>query len=204
MRNALSESIAPFVRDEDREKFNQQLEEVESWLYGDGSEAQKSDYKKKLSDLKTIGDPIQTRQYESENREHFIQALKGAIGHCQMLAQSKEEKFAHISEEDRKKVADECAKVDQWLVQALVQLDKQPKYDNPATTTHELKAKKDALEKLTNQTMNKAKPAPPKPAEQPKPAADAKPNEAKQEEKKEEPKSESKPDEPEKPMDTTQ
>lgn len=200
MRNSLSDNLAPYVRDEDREKFNQQLEDCEGWLYGDGSEAQKSDYKKKLADLKAVGDPIQNRLQESENRDQYVEALKGAIGHCQMLAQSKDEKHSHIPEDERKKVVDECSKVDQWLVQSLIQLDKQPKFENPAVTVADLKAKKDALEKLTNSTMNKPKPAPAKPAEQPKPA-----EAQKTEEKKEETAKESKPDEPvEKPMDTTQ
>ncbi len=195
MRNALSDQLSAFVKDEEKGKFNQLLEDVESWLYGDGSEAQKSDYKKKLAELKAVGDPIQSRHFEAENREPFVQSLKGSIGHFQSLTQSKDEKFSHINEEERKKVTDECAKVDQWLVQALIQTDNQPKFENPALSIAELKSKKDALEKFSHGIMNKPKPAPPKPAaEAPKPA-EAKPAEEKKNEKSEE---------PENPMDTTQ
>ena len=79
MRNQLSDPLAAYVSDEERSKFNAALDEAESWLYGDGSEANKSAYVKKLNDLKALGDPIRRRAYEFEHKDAGVTALKSSI-----------------------------------------------------------------------------------------------------------------------------
>jgi len=162
MRNKLSDDLAPYVTDRDREKINALLTENEDWLYGDGYDAQKSDYKKRLADLKQLGDPITNRKYEVDHRREYAEQLKAAIGGYQRFAASTEEKFAHITAEERQKLLEETNKVDEWLATAMSQADRQPKTENPSTTISQLKAKKEALDKFAAPIVNKPKPAPPK------------------------------------------
>lgn len=54
---------------QDAEKLRQILSETEDWLYGDGEEAEKKVYEAKLDDLKKLGEPVQERYREFENRQ---------------------------------------------------------------------------------------------------------------------------------------
>ena len=162
MRNKLSDDLAPYVSDSDKSKFEQLLTESEDWLYGDGYDAQKSDYKKKLSDLKQLGDPIVARKYEAEHRGEYAGQLKQSIGHYQRWAGTTDEKTAHVTAEERQKLMAETQQVDEWLAQTQSQLDRQPKQNNPTITVAQLKAKKEALDKFAQPIVNKPKPAPPK------------------------------------------
>jgi len=129
---------------------------------------------KKLQDLKAIGDPVQRRFYEAEHREAAVTGLKSSINQASNWAQTnKEEKYSHIPDEDRQKLLNEANSTDQWLINQLIQQDRQAKTANPVITVQQIQQKKDSLDKLANQIISKPKPAPPKPAEQPKPAPNA-------------------------------
>ena len=162
MRNKLGSDLASFVSDSDKAKFEQQLTDSEEWLYNDGYDAQKSEYKKRLADLKQLGDPIAARKYEAEHRGEFAGHLKQSIGHYQRWASTQDEKTAHVTAEERQKLMTETQQVDEWLAQTQSQLDRQPKQQNPTVTVAQLKAKKDALDKFAHPIVNKPKPAPPK------------------------------------------
>lgn len=64
------------------------LDDTENWLYGEGAEATKSTYQKKLDELKTLGDPIVRRQIEAENRLETVQTLRTAIESVKLQATS--------------------------------------------------------------------------------------------------------------------
>ena len=169
MRNKISDEneLAKYATETEKELLNKMLSETEDWLYGDGYDAQKSEYKKRLESLKAVGDPIYKRKFEREHRGEYANALKQTIGATQRLASSTDEKYAHISAEDRKPILDETNKVDEWLSRTLSELDRQAQHENPKTTIAEFIQKKDALEKFANPIMSKAKPAPPKVASPP-------------------------------------
>jgi heat shock protein 4 len=70
---------AKFMEDQDREKYIETLNQVESWLYGDGQNATKEEYVNKLSELKVVGDTVDKRyrfhdsfQFKSQQFEEFI------------------------------------------------------------------------------------------------------------------------------------
>ena len=161
-RNKLENDLSPFTSPSERERLERQLTEGEEWLYGDGYDAQKSEYKQRLTQLKAIGDPIAMRKFEQEHRAEAAGALKQSIGHLQRFAATNDDKTAHITAEERAKLVSESNSVDEWLASTMSQLDRQAKHENPAVTIAQLKAKKEALEKLAHPIVNKPKPAPPK------------------------------------------
>jgi len=163
MRNKLDGELRDFIRQADKEKFLTALTATEDWLYNDGADAQKSDYKKKLTELKTFGDQVEYRRFENENRLENVNALKRTITNSQNWAQTTDEKFAHISPEERKKVIDEIVLVDAWLNTELAKQEKVPIADNPLITIEFIKQKKHGLDNFVTPIMNKPKPEPPKP-----------------------------------------
>ena len=138
MRDKLDMSHRDFVSESGRESFNTMLTSVEDWLYGDGEHAQKSQYVNKLHELKSFGDPIEMRYYEAQNRDNRVTNLKKLIFKYQQWVTTKDEKFAHIGEDDRKKVKDFADKTDQWLMDKQKQQDKLNKWDNPAILCKEI------------------------------------------------------------------
>lgn len=156
MRNRLSDELSAFIKDKEREAFNNTLSATEDWLYNEGYEAQKSEYKKRLAELKAIGDPVITRKTEEENREAFVGALKSSIGHYSNWStnvnnsKDSQEKYAHISPEERKKILEEATKVDEWLSTILTQQSKLSKAENPVVTNEQLRLKRVALENFCN------------------------------------------------------
>jgi len=185
MKSRLNGDLATYIKESDKEAFIGKLNGEEDWLYNDGFDSQKSEYRKRIQELKLTGDAIIHRFDEHHNRDTHVATLKSAIGHYSQLANSTDEKYAHITAEERKKVLDECNAADQWLAAALSAQDKLTPADTPSVTTLQLTQKKTALEQVVSPIMHKPKPKPveeKKPEEKkPEPAAAAAAGDAKPE-----------------------
>ena len=132
MRDKLDMSHRDYISEAGREQLSTLLTTVEDWLYGDGEHAQKSEYVNKLAELKSFGDPIEDRYNEGQHRENRVTNLKKLIFKYQQWAVTTDEKYAHISEDERKKVKDAADKCDNWLMEKLNLQDKLKKHENPA------------------------------------------------------------------------
>ena len=173
MRNKLSDELSAFISESDRSRISSLLTDSEDWLYGDGYDAQRSEYKRRLTELKTLGDPVIARKYEADHRAEYAGQLKQAVGHYQRWASQSDDKTAHVTAEERKKLVDESNTVDEWLASTMSQLDRQPKTSNPSVSIAQLKQKKEQLDKFAQPIVNKPKPTPPPPAKDDKKTADA-------------------------------
>jgi len=165
----------PYVTSSSRDSFIENLDKAEMWLSEDGYDAQKSEYVTRLGGLTKVGDPIAARKGEDLARPDRISALKSAIGRYSNWATTKDEKYDHIDEAEKKKVSKAAADIDQWLAQQLSKQDRVPKHDDPVLTVKVLNDKLQELDSIGAPIMNTPKP---KPKEEPK----------KEEPKKEEPK----------------
>merc|ERR1712025_1458009 len=83
IRGKLCEELEDFMLEEDRNKYSLELEDAENWLYEDGEFAEKPEYRKKLSDLKTKGEAVKRRRHEFNERPGAI----NQFGQCLQLAQ---------------------------------------------------------------------------------------------------------------------
>lgn len=85
LRGKLSseDELAPYALDSDRENIVKQLDEMENWLYEEGEDCHRQIYLDKLAELKTRGEPIQSRRIECETRpfviEDFAKSLQLAL-----------------------------------------------------------------------------------------------------------------------------
>lgn len=181
MRSDVEGDLSKFMKEDAASKFCSQMTAMEDWLYEDGENAQKSEYKKKLAELKKIGDPVEFRNNQHSRRDEHLANLQKEIDVWENLAATKEEKYAHITEEDRTKVKDEAAKFTKWIADEIKKQEKLALYEDPSLTTKILDNKKYEINKFAKAIMMKAKPAPPKPKEEPKKEAKKKDADAKPE-----------------------
>jgi len=177
MRNKLNDSYSEFATSSEKEALSARFTETEDWLYGEGADATKSVYIKKLDELKSLGDPISKRYNEHDNRYEALGAIKSAIENFRMLATSADPKYDHITKEDRDKVTQECSNVEKWVTENMMKQEKTAKNANPVVLVADINKKNQELNKACNTIMNKPKPAPPK--EEKKPEPEKKPEEAK-------------------------
>lgn len=187
MRAKLNDNLNHFVTESDKSNFLKLLDETESWLYGDGAEATKSTYQKKLDELKTLGDPIVRRQIEAENRLDTVQSLRSAIENSKLQATTIDPKYDHIEQVEKNKIVAEADAAQKWLNEHLSKQEALPKSTDPILTCADITKKRQDLEKFANNILSKPKP---KPKEEPKKDEPKKEEPKKEEPKKEEPKKE--------------
>ncbi|XP_045897538.1 heat shock 70 kDa protein 4-like, partial [Micropterus dolomieu] len=75
MRDKLHGMLEKFVSESDRDALSVKLEDTENWLYEDGEDQPKQVYIDKLAELKKLGQPIQERYMEAEERPKAFEEL---------------------------------------------------------------------------------------------------------------------------------
>ncbi|EWM30307.1 heat shock protein 70 [Nannochloropsis gaditana] len=172
LKAKLGDSLKPYVQDEAATAFNAQLEEVEEWLYGDeGFDSTKSIYAAKLATLRALGDPIQVRMDEASKREPARVEFCRQLEEYKTLVKSTEEKYSHITDEERNKVREEVNGAESWLFDLLAKQNELPSHVDPVLTVGAIKERQNALAHAVLPVMNRPKPPPPAPAPAPSPSA---------------------------------
>jgi len=115
--------------------------------------------------LKNVGDQVEYRKHESDHRLEYVHALKRSLLQGQTFLQTaNDEKFAHITNEEKKKVQDEVTNGESWLQSELARQETIPINDNPTITCEFLRQKKIQVDSVVEVIINKPKPKPePKP-----------------------------------------
>lgn len=161
MRGKLEDRYAIYVQESEKSSLLQGLSEAEDWLYSEeGEDATKSAYVKKLDELKATGDLIYLRWKESEDRPKAAASLRESLNMYLSQAQSGDEKYSHISEDDKTKVIEKCANMQHWLDNQLARQAEKPKNVNPVITSSEMNKKKEEVVYTCAAIMNRPKPKP--------------------------------------------
>lgn len=63
----------------EREALQQKKDDVSDWLYGDGADATREEFKAKLNELQNIVDPVLKRAEEAEKRPEILKGLQDAL-----------------------------------------------------------------------------------------------------------------------------
>ena len=177
--------LREYVNDADKSSFEAALTDAETWLYeGDGWDTTKGRYVEKLQDLEAYGKPIVWRKHEAEERPAAVKALKDKIRDYISFANSSDDKYAHITQEDRGKVRTVCDEAEAWVNDLLGKQGDVPLTADPAFKATDVATRQKAL--IATCKPIKATPPPPPPASEPlekeeedAKAADAKPDDAK-------------------------
>lgn len=88
MRNKLQDSLSAYATDVDKSSMMDKLNDAENWLYGDGFDETKSVYQMHLDALKSLGDPIQRREFEHTNRSEAAKAVSQGVEYFKKIALS--------------------------------------------------------------------------------------------------------------------
>jgi len=175
MRNKSGDKYAQYMQPAHKTTLLAELEKVENWLYGEGLKSNKSTYAAKLDELKKLGDPITNRFREYEKVPEHFGDFHNNLGVYESVVTSSDEKFAHITPEERKPVSDAIKEARDWISAQADKLSKAVRHENPPVSSQDVLNKHKAFVDKFYSVINKVKPAP-KPEEK-------KPEEKKAEEK---------------------
>uniref|UniRef100_A0A8C8F2P6 Uncharacterized protein n=1 Tax=Oncorhynchus tshawytscha TaxID=74940 RepID=A0A8C8F2P6_ONCTS len=160
MRDKLHGRLEKFVS-EDRDILSLQLEDTENWLYEDGEDQPKQQYIDKLAVLKKLGQPIQERYIESEERPRAFDDMGKQIQMYMKIVEAyktKEEQYDHLDQEEINKVDKMVNEAMIWLNSKMNQQSKLSLTVEPAVRVREIQDKTKELYSSCNPIVTKPKP----------------------------------------------
>jgi heat shock protein 4 len=181
MRDKIASDVelGQYASMDEKGAFVDAIEKMENWLYEEGFDATKSVYAEKLADLKKIGDPIERRAIEGSARASTVAQLQANLEQYQKWINESQadERYSHISDEDREKVRAMCDSTSAWMYEMLDKQGDKPLHEDPVLTVADLKSRNQEMTKTCSPIMNKPKPAPKKeePEKEDPPAGDQAP-----------------------------
>lgn len=161
MRDKLHGLLEKFVGESDRDALSLRLEDTENWLYEDGEDQSKQVYIDKLAELKKLGQPIQERYMEAEERPKSFEELGKQIQQYMKFVEAykmKEEQYDHLDEADVKKVDKLTGDAMMWMNSAMNQQSKQSLAVDPSVKVKDIQAKTRELFSACNPIATKPKP----------------------------------------------
>ncbi|XP_054453020.1 heat shock 70 kDa protein 4b [Anoplopoma fimbria] len=161
MRDKLHGTLEKFVSEPDRDALSLKLEDTENWLYEDGEDQPKQVYIDKLGELKKLGQPIQERYTEAEERPRAFEELGKQIQQYMKFVEAykmKEEQYDHLDEADVKKVDKQTSDAMMWMNSAMNQQSKQSLTMDPSVKAKDIQAKTRELFSACNFIVTKPKP----------------------------------------------
>ncbi|MCI4381593.1 hypothetical protein PGIGA_G00253800 [Pangasianodon gigas] len=161
MRDKLHGMFEKFISESDRDTLSVKLEYTENWLYEDGEDQPKQVYIDKLDELKKLGQPIQDRYTESEERPKAFDELGKQLQQYMKIVEAfkmKEEQYEHLDEAEIQKVDKMVGEVMIWMNSKMNQQSKQNLTMDPVVKAAEITAKTRELFSSCNPIVTKPKP----------------------------------------------
>ncbi|XP_050948824.1 heat shock 70 kDa protein 4a [Labeo rohita] len=161
MRDKLHGALENFVSEADRDSFSLKLEDTENWLYEEGEDQQKQVYIDKLNELKKLGEPIQNRFVEAEERPKAFEELGRQIQQYMKIIEAykaKDELYDHLDELEMMKVEKQVNETMTWMNNKMNLQSKQNLSQDPVVKTQEIQAKTKELYSACNNVVTKPKP----------------------------------------------
>ncbi|XP_078067223.1 heat shock 70 kDa protein 4L isoform X2 [Mustelus asterias] len=161
IRDQLCGTYEKFISEADKKKFILLLEETENWLYEDGEDQPKQVYLDKLNDLKTLGQPVQNRYKEHEERPKAFDELGKKIQLFMKTVEAyknKDENYEHIDAAEMAKVEKNVSAAMDWMNSRMIAQNKQMPFQDPVVKVAEIRNKLKELETICDPIVNQAKP----------------------------------------------
>jgi len=163
MRNKLNDTYASYVHSNVKTTFLNELEKVEQWLYGEGAKTTKEAYIKKFDDLYFFGGPIEKRYREFQNIPEVANNFLQTLASFESVVASNDDKYAHISMEERKPVLASIASNRKWLNDIISKLPSANRSEEPPVKTGEINDTHNNFINEYSKVVNKPKPKPQEP-----------------------------------------
>ncbi|KAL8280171.1 hypothetical protein RQP46_007501 [Phenoliferia psychrophenolica] len=167
VREKLDGQWKKYVNSADADALRALASSSEDWLYTEeGEDATKSKYVERLDALKALGDPINLRFRDTEERPRALAALREAISGFSTKATSGDAKYAHLSEKDLQTVIETCANAEAWVGNKVASQAEKPLDVKPVVTSAEIRKKAEEISNICSPIITK--PAPKVKKEEPK------------------------------------
>ncbi|XP_032356639.1 heat shock 70 kDa protein 4L [Etheostoma spectabile] len=161
LRDKLCGIYEKYITEEDSNRLTLMLEDTENWLYEDGEDQPKQVYEEKLGALKRLGQPIQDRHREHEDRPRAFEELGKKLQLYMKLVDfynQKDERYLHLSAEEMSTV-EKCVNESMgWMNGMMNAQSKLCITQDPVVKVAEIIAKIQELEDICYPVINKPKP----------------------------------------------
>ncbi|XP_070775847.1 heat shock 70 kDa protein 4L isoform X2 [Enoplosus armatus] len=161
LRDKLCGIYEKYITEEDSNRLSLMLEDTENWLYEDGEDQPKQVYEEKLDGLKRLGQPIQDRHREHEDRPRAFEELGKKLQLYMKFVDSfkqKDERYLHLSTEDMSTVEKCVSESMGWMNGKMNAQSKLAITQDPIVKVADIIAKIQELEDVCNPVINRPKP----------------------------------------------
>lgn len=160
-RDKLDGNLNSFSTEEERESVKGRLASEEDWLYTDeADETSKSGFQGKLKELMTLVEPITNRETEANGRGHACNELRKLTQFYLGIVNGSDEKYDHLTDEERDTVRKACGEADTWLSNLQEkQMALAPSVD-PILKIKDISNKWSETDKVCKPIVTRKKPAP--------------------------------------------
>lgn len=142
-----------------KDSLKRNLDDGEEWIYSEEAEAaSKSLFVERKNKLQKMAHPILFRKKEFDERPVRVRVLEGSIDAYKQVVMSNEEKYSHISEEDKKKLMKCVEDASIWLRDILAKQQPLSKDVDPVLTCEALNSKLSEVDKVCRPIQNTPKP----------------------------------------------
>lgn len=152
------EDNEPYVEEEQRESWIEKLNEMEDWLYEDGSDESYPAYRKKREELDKDFRVFQKRESFDKEQSKTVESSKKVLTKIiDKIAEMKDAK-PWIAEEEKQDILDRVEEARQWMEEELAKQAELQKHDDPVFSITLLADKMKKLQKLFKKVSQKPKP----------------------------------------------
>nr|XP_020446687.1 heat shock 70 kDa protein 4L isoform X2 [Monopterus albus] len=161
LRDKLCGIYEKYITEEDSNRLTLMLEDTENWLYEDGEDQPKQVYEEKLDALKRLGQPIQDRHREHEDRPRAFEELGKKLQLYMKFVDSykqKDERYLHFSAEEMSTVEKCVTESMGWMNSKMNAQSKLAITQDPTVKVADIISKIQELEDVCNPVINRPKP----------------------------------------------
>jgi heat shock 70kDa protein 4 len=160
-RDKLDGNLSSFSTEEERESVKGRLASEEDWLYTDeADETSKSGFVGKLKDLKSLVEHITNRETEANGRGHACNELRKLTQFYLGIVNGNDEKYDHLTDEERDTVRKACGESDVWLSNLQDQQMALAASVDPVLKIKDISNKWSETDKVCKPIVSRKKPAP--------------------------------------------
>uniref|UniRef100_A0A8C4F881 Heat shock protein 4 like n=1 Tax=Dicentrarchus labrax TaxID=13489 RepID=A0A8C4F881_DICLA len=159
LRDKLCGIYEKYITEDDSNRLSLMLEDTENWLYEDGEDQPKQVYEEKLDALKRLGQPIQDRHREHEDRPRAFEELGKKLQlymnatNCGFFT-----RYLHLSPEEMSSVEKCVSESMGWMNSKMNAQSKLGITQDPIVKVADIIAKIQELEDVCNPVINRPKP----------------------------------------------
>ena len=151
-------NFKPYIKEEDRTKFLELLDQTESWIYEDGESAAKDVFVEKIKELRSIGDPVKMRFRFHDIYPIRMGEFENTLNEIFQNAANIPED-SHITKEEKEELVKECQEDSEWIANSKQVQASISDFEDPTVDLSEIEHKRLHLIQLGKKILGKPVPA---------------------------------------------